>query len=78
MLQSRFFLTGVKIKIPSHFLETLEVQKSNLSRKDIYNVISSITNALKTVHYYLKELKQKSTEKFQETGSLMENYQELK
>ena len=53
---------------------TVEVRKCNLSREDICNVISDITNILKTVHYDLQELTRKSTEKFQETDSFIEDY----
>ena len=41
---------------------TVKVRKNNLSREDICNVISDITNILETFHYDLQELKQKSTE----------------
>lgn len=46
---------------------TLKLRKSNISREQIYNVINVITNTLETVHYDLKEVKQKSMETFQET-----------
>ena len=50
---------------------TLEVRKSNLSQEDICSVIRDITNIVETVHYDFNELKQNSTEKFQETDSLL-------
>ena len=57
---------------------TMEVRKNNLSREDICNVISYITNIWEIVHHDLQELKQKSTKKFQETDSFIKEYQELK
>ena len=57
---------------------TLKVRKSDLSREDICNVISDITKIAETVHYDLKELKRKSTEKLKETDTFIENYQDLK
>ena len=50
---------------------TLEVRKSNLSQEDICGVIRDITSIVETVHYDFNELKQNSTEKFQETDSLL-------
>ena len=42
------------------------------------HVLSDITTIVETAHYELQELKRKSTEKFQETDTFIENYQELK
>ena len=55
------------------------MRESNILLEDICNVIiSEITNILETFCRDLKELKRKSTEKFPETDSLIEDYQKLK
>ena len=48
-----------------------EVRKSNLSQEDICGVIRDIASIVETVHYDFNELKRNSTEKFQETDSLL-------
>ena len=50
---------------------TMEVRKSNLSQEDICGVIRDITSIVETVHHDFNELKRNSTEKFQETDSLL-------
>ena len=55
------------------------MRESNILLEDICNVIiSDITNILESFCRDLKELKWKSTEKFPETDSLIEDYQKLK